>query len=142
MTLFRMYDCDFGITLNGVNYDFTHVEGLEIEDPERTKLIRGSNAGNNVGLSYREGLKEAKTVTLTVIGMSAEVHELLKTAYTAQTRMDCYCISRADGSSKIAKNAVLSQSPKQMALSDSPDSLNTALVFESFEIEEVHKSDV
>lgn len=139
MTVFKMYDCDFGVTLNGVNYDFTHVEKLEIDDPETTKLIRGSNAGNKVGISYKEGLKEAKKITLTVIGMATAVHNLLKTAYAEGTRMDCYCISRADGSSKIAKNAVLSQAPKQLSMDDSPESLNTALIFESFDIDEVHK---
>ena len=140
MAIFKMYDCDFGVTLNNVNYDFTHVENLTIEDPERTRLIRGSNAGNKTGLIYKEGLKEAKTITLTVIGITAEVHALLKKAYAEQTRLDCYTVSRVDGSSKIAKNAVLAQSPKQLTMDDSPDSLNTALVFESFDVEEVHKT--
>ncbi len=140
MTIFKMYECDFGLTLNGVNYNFTHVENMTIEDPEKTRLIRGSNAGNKLGLAYKEGLKEAKTVTLTVIGMPVEVHALLKAAYTDGTRMDCFCVSRVDGSSKIAKNAVLAQSPKQLQMDDSANSLNTALVFESFDIDEVHKT--
>ena len=140
MTIFKMYECDFGITLDGVNYDFTHVQDLVFEDPESTKLIRGSNAGNKLGLAYKEGLKEAKKITLTVIGMPADVHNLLKAAYAAQTRMDVYCVSRADGSSKIAKNAILSQSPKQLKMDDSADSLNSALIFESFDIDEVHKA--
>lgn len=141
MTIFKMYECDFGVTIDGVNYDFTHVENLEIEDPERTRIMRGSNAGNKLGLTYKEGLKEPKTVTLTVIGMSLEIFNLLKTAHANQTRMDCYCVSRVDGSNKIAKNAVLSQAPKQLSLDDSPESMNTALIFESFDIDEVHKSD-
>ncbi len=140
MTIFKMYECDFVITLDGVNYDFTHVQDLTFEDPESTKLIRGSNAGNKLGLAYKEGLKEAKKITLTVIGMPAAVHNLLKTAYGAQTRMDVACISRVDGSSKIAKNSVLSQSPKQLKMDDSPDSMHTALIFESFDIDEVHKT--
>lgn len=140
MAIFKMYDCDFGVTLNGVNYDFTHVENLQIEDPERTRLIRGSNAGNKIGLAYKEGLKEAKTITLTVIGMPAEVHALLRAAYDNKDRLDCYCVSRVDGSSKIAKNAVLAQSPKQLSMDDSAESMNTALVFESFDVEETHKS--
>lgn len=138
--IFKMYDCDFGVTLNGVNYLFTHVEDLQIDDPETTKLIRGSNAANKTGLVYREGLKEAKKVTLTVIGMTADVHNLLKQAYIDQTRMDCYCISRVDGSSKITKNAILSQSPKQMKMDDSAESMNTALMFESFDVDETHKT--
>jgi hypothetical protein len=140
MTIFKMYDCDFGVTIGGVNYDFTHVENLQIEDPERTRLIRGSNAGNKEGLVYKEGLKEAKTITLTVIGMSVEVHNLLKAAYTNKTRVDCYCISRTDGSSKIGKNAILAQSPKQLSMDDSAESMNTALIFETFDVEEIHKS--
>lgn len=140
MAIFKMYDCDFGITLEGVNYTFTHVENLQIEDPERTRLIRGSNAGNKEGLVYKEGIKEPKTITLTVIGMQPEVHALLKTAYENKTRLDCFAISRVDGSSKIAKNAILSQSPKQLNMDDSAESMNTALIFESFDVEEVHKS--
>lgn len=140
MAIFKMYDCDFGITLGGVNYNFTHVEDLQIEDPESTKLIRGANAGNTTGIVYKEGLKEAKKITLTVLGMEAAVHALLKTAYANKTRMDVYTISRVDGSSKIAKQAILSQDPKQLQMNDSPDSMNTALMFESFDVSEVHKT--
>jgi hypothetical protein len=140
MGVFKMYECDFGLTIEGVNYTFTHVENMQIEDPERTKLIRGSNAGNKLGLSYKEGLKEAKTITLTVLDIPSELHGLLKTAYAKQTRMDCWCVSRADGSSKIAKNAVLAQEPKQMQMDDSAESLNVALVFESFDVSEDLKS--
>lgn len=140
MALFKMFDCDFVVTIDGTNYTFTHVENLQLEDPERTRLIRGSNAGNKEGLVYKEGLKEAKTITLTVIGMPADVHDLLKTAYTDKTRMDVAAISRSDGSSKIAKNAILAQSPKQLNMDDSAESLNTALIFESFDVDEVHKS--
>ncbi len=138
--IFKLYDCDFGVTLAGVNYDFEHVENLQIEDPERTRLIRGGNASNKTGLVYKEGIKEAKTITLTVKGMPAELHALLKAAYADKTRMSCYCVSRVDGSSKIAKNSILSQEPKQLTLDDSSDSMNTALVFESFDISEVHKT--
>lgn len=138
--IFKLYDCDFGVTLNGVNYDFEHVQGLQIEDPERTRLVRGGNASNKVGLIYKEGIKDAKTITVTVIGISMDLHNLLKAAYNDKTRMDCYAVSRVDGSSKIAKNAILSQEPKQLTVDDSPESMNSALVFESFDISEVHKS--
>lgn len=140
MGVFKLYECDFGVTISGVNYDFEHVDNLSIEDPERTRLIRGANAGNKTGLSYKEGLKEAKTISVTVIGISMELHNLLKQAYADQTRVDCYCVSRVDGSSKIAKNAVLSAEPQQLNMDDGADSLNTALIFESFDVSEVHKS--
>lgn len=138
--IFKPYECDFGITINGQNYDFDHIVSFNTEDPERTKLIRGSNAGNKTGLVYKEGIKDAKVVTVTIIGMTAAIFTLLKTAYDNQTRMDCYCVNRADGSSKIAKNAVLSIEPKQLNVDDSAESMNVALTFESFDVSETHKS--
>ncbi len=140
MAIFKMYDCDFSLTIRGKAYTFTEVENLQIEDPERTRLIRGSNAGNKTGLVYKEGLKEAKTITLTIIGIPFELHNLLKDVYEKKERVDCNCISRVDGSSKIAKNAILAQSPKQLQMDDSAESLNTALIFESFDVSEEHKS--
>lgn len=138
--IFKPYECDFGVTINGQNYDFDHIVSFNIEDPERTKLIRGTNAGNKSGLVYKEGIKEPKTITVTIIGMSADIYNLLKGAYDDKTRLDCYCVNRADGSNKIAKNAVLSQEPRQLNLDDSPESMNVALVFETFDVSENHKS--
>jgi hypothetical protein len=138
--IFKPYECDFGITVNGQNYDFDHIVSFNTEDPERTKLIRGSNAGNKTGLVYKEGIKDAKVVTVTIIGMTSAIFTLLKTAYDNQTRMDCYCVNRADGSSKIAKNSVLSIEPKQLNVDDSAESMNVALAFESFDVSETHKS--
>lgn len=138
--IFKLYDCDFVVTIRGVNYDFEHVDGVQIEDPERTRLIRGANAANKSGLVYKEGLKDAKTVTVTVIGVSVELHNLLKEVFANKERVDFYCISRSDGSTKVAKNAVLSQEPMQLNLDDSPESLNLTLTFESFDVTEVHKS--
>ena len=140
MAIFKIYDCDFGVTLNDQNYDFEHVQNLTIEDPERTRLVRGGNASNKLGLVYKEGIKDAKTITVTIIGISMDLYNRLKQAYTERARLDCYCVSRVDGSSKIAKNAVLSQEPKQLSVDDAAESMNIALVFESFDVSEVHKS--
>ena len=58
--MFRIYDCDFGVKVDGVNYDFEHVSELSIDDPERNQLTRGSNAKTKIGLSYKDGLKDPK----------------------------------------------------------------------------------
>lgn len=140
MAVFKIYNCDFGVTLNGVNYNFEHVDKLTIEDPTKTRLTRGANASNKTGLIFHEGTKEAKTITVTILGMAADIFELLKAAHDEDTRMDVFAVSRADGSSKIAKNAVLCQEPKQLTIDDSAESMNVDLVFESFDMSEVHKS--
>ena len=140
MAVFKIYDCDFGFTYNDVKYDFEHVDEMTLENPERTRLIRGSNAANKTGIIYKEGIKDAKTLTLTIIGVSADIHNLLKQIYSAKDRVDFYCISRSDGSSKIGKNAILSQEPLQLSVSEGAESMNMALVFESYDVEEIHKS--
>lgn len=138
--IFKLYESDFGVTYKGVNYDFVHVQGLQIEDNEKTRLIRGGNASNKVGLVYKEGIKDAKIVTVTIIGMDVAIYTMLRTAYENKERLDAYCISRVDGSSKTAKDAVLSQLPQQLLVDETAESMNVSLIFESFNIEEKHKS--
>lgn len=137
--MFKLYDCDVGIKINGVNYAFEHVNSVQIEDPERNRLTRGANAGNKLGLSYKEGLKEPKRWTIPIINMSAELKGVLDSAFKNQTRLDVYVISRSNGSSKMAKNAILSNQPQQLNLDDSAESLEVSLEFETFDSGEVLK---
>lgn len=137
---FKPYECDFGFKYNGVTYNFEHVDGLQIEDPESTKLTRGANAANKTGLVYKEGLKEPKRWTVNVLSTSLEIKTLLDDIYSSQARLDVFCISRVDGSSKIAKEAIMCQPPRQLQVDDSPESLNMALIFETFDSGETYKS--
>ncbi len=138
--IFKIYDCDFGIKVNGVTYDFTHVHSLQIEDPENTKLVRGANAGNKEGLVYKEGLKDPKKITVTIMGMDVTLKGVLDGIYENKSRVDAFCVNRLDGSMKIAKNAVLSQMPQQLQIDENPDSMNVALAFESFDLTETHRT--
>lgn len=138
--IFKLYDCDLGIKIDGVSYDFEHVQEVQVEDPERNKLTRGANAGNKIGLVYKEGLKEPKRWTIPIMSMSAALKVVLDSAFEDQTRLEVFCISRTDGSSKMARNAVLSNRPQQLVLDDSPESMNVSLEFETFDSSEVHKS--
>ena len=138
--IFKIFNSDFGIKYNGGNYSFTHVASMTIEDPSNVKLVRGSNATNKEGLVFTEGLKDPFKITVTIIGMSAALKNVLDSAYSAKDRMDVYCIDRGDGSIKMAKNAVLCQKPQQLSIEESAESLNVVLIFESFDLEETHKS--
>jgi hypothetical protein len=138
--IFKLYNCDVGIKINGVGYDFEHVDEVTIEDPEFTRLSRGANAANKEGLIYKEGLKEPKRVTVAIMNMSVDLKGVLDAAYNDKSRLDVFAISRDDGSSKMAKNAVLCQQPQQLTLNDQPEAMQVRLVFESFDMSEVHKS--
>lgn len=139
--IFKIYNCDFGIKVNGVPYDFEDVAELQVEDPERNKLTRGANAKNKKGLAYREGMKDPKRWTLPILNMSAALKEVLDDAFEEQTRLEVYCIDRLNGSSKMAKEAILCNRPQQLTLNDSPDSMNVSLEFETFNSSETHKDE-
>lgn len=138
--IFKIYNCDFGIKVDGVSYDFEHVAELQIEDPERNQLTRGGNAKNKTGLAYKDGLKEPKRWTIPILNMSAELKVVLDGVFDDQTRVDVYCIDRTDGSSKMAKNAILSNRPQQLTLDDTAESMNVSLEFVTFDSAETHKS--
>lgn len=138
--VFKIYNCDFGIKVDGVSYDFEHVSELQIEDPERNQLTRGGNAKNITGLVYKDGLKDPKRWTIPILNMSAALKAVLDNCFTAQTRLDVYCIDRTDGSSKMAKNAILSNRPQQLTLDDSAESMRVSLEFVTFDSSEVHKA--
>lgn len=138
--IFKIYDSDFGFKYNGINYQFTHVQDLQIEDNEMTRLSRGANASNKLGLVYKEGIKEPKKWTVTIMDMDAALKAVLDQIHENRERLDVYCISRVDGSSKIAKDAILCQQPQQLTIDESPESMNVALIFETFNSAETHKA--
>lgn len=138
--IFKIYNCDFGIKVDGVSYDFEHVAELQIDDPERNQLTRGGNGKNKIGLSYKDGLKEPKRWTLPILNMSAALKTVLDSCFDKQSRVDVYCIDRTDGSSKMAKNAILSNRPQQLTVDESAESMNVSLEFVTFDSSETHKS--
>ena len=137
--IFKIYDCDFGLKYNDINYDFEHCDSFVIEDPETLKLIRGSNAKNKLGLPYTEGTKEAKKITVVLIGITTEMFNLLGTIYNGKERIDVFCVDRKSGSNIIGKNAMLSQRPRQLNIEESPESMNVSLMFETFDLTDTHK---
>lgn len=138
--IFKIYRCDFGIKVGGTSYDFEHVQQVTIEDPERNRLTRGNNAKNMTGLAYKDGLKDPKRWTIPILNMSVALKAVLDDCFKNQTRLEVYCIDRDDGSSKWAKNAILSNLPQQLTLDDTAESMQVSLEFETFDSSEVHKS--
>lgn len=138
--VFKLYDCDIGFKYNGVDYAFDHVAEVQIEDPERNRLTRGANAKDNIGLAYKDGLKDPKRVTIPIMAMTPALVAVFNEVYYKQGRIDWYCVARSDGSSKWAKNAVLSNRPQQLTLDETAESMNVSVEMETFELTENHKS--
>jgi hypothetical protein len=138
--IFRMSDCEFGIKYNGVDYKFDHVDSITIEDPERNAITRGANGANKIGLRYKTGVKEPKRWTVPILNMSIALKGVLDQAFEKGDRLDVYAIDSNDGSSKMAKNAVLCNRPQQLTLDESPESMQVSLEFETFDSTETHKT--
>ena len=138
--IFKLYACDVGLKIDGVSYNFEHVSSVTVEDPEFNRLTRGANGTNKIGLSYKEGLKEPKTITCVINDLSIDLKAVLDAAFAAQTRVDVFAISRIDGSSKMGRNSVLCQVAQQLTLDESPESMDVSLMFQTFDLGEVHKS--
>jgi len=136
---FKLYNCDVGFMRGGVRYDFGHVDSVTGEDPQSKKLVRGANAANKVGLLYREGVKDPHRATFTLIDLPLDIKTILDAVYENEERCDWYVIDRKTGSSKTYKDAILSNQPQQLNIDETPESLNVALVIESFNLVEVHK---
>jgi len=137
--VFKIYKCDFGIKVDGTSYDFEHVAQVQIEDPERNRLTRGNNAKNMTGIAYKDGLRDPKRWTIPILQMSAALKAVLDDCFKNQKRLEVYAIDRDTGSSKMAKNAILSNAPQQLTLDDTAESMQVSLEFETFDSSEVHK---
>lgn len=138
--IFKIYKCDFGIKVDGTSYEFEHVAQVTIEDPERNRLTRGNNAKNMTGIAYKDGLKDPKRWTVPILNMSAALKTVLDDCFKNQKRLEVYVIDRDDGSSKWAKNAILSNAPQQLTMDDTAESMQVSLEFETFDSTETHKS--
>lgn len=138
--IFKIYNCDFGIVVNGTSYLFEHVASLTVDDPERNELTRGNNASNETGVAYRSGLSEPKTWTIPILNMSAALKTLLDSCFKNQTRLDVFAVDRSEGSKKSADNAILANRPQQLTIDDSAESMQVSLEFKTFSSTEVHKS--
>lgn len=137
--IFLPYQCDFGVKIDGVAYDFDYIASLKVDDPEKNKLTRGANASNKIGLAYKEGVKEPKVWTVTIMNMSLGLKTVLDSAWRDQKRCEVYGIDRPTGSSKMAKNAILCNQPQQLSIDETAESMNIELVFETFDSNENHK---
>jgi chemotaxis regulatin CheY-phosphate phosphatase CheZ len=137
---FKIYNCDIGFKYNGVSYDLDHVDSVVEENPQMNNITRGANGSNKVGLVFKEGIKEPITYSFTAVGISQEIKALLDTIYDDQERVEFYVIDRTDGSSKIGRNAILKNKPRQLSLDETAESMNVEIIWASFDVEEVHKS--
>jgi hypothetical protein len=132
-------DSDCGFTINGVNYTFSHVDSVAIENPEKAHIVRGANSASKTGLQYKEGSTSPKILTFTMKDISSEFFTLLSGVFAASSRLDAWVIDRATGSHKTAKNSILQSEPRQLNISEGEDNLKVEFIVETFDLVEQYK---
>jgi hypothetical protein len=134
MSAIRIYDSVLTITIGETAYEVPHYNSVEIESPERVRKVRGANAGDKIGITYKEGLTEATTITVTIVDCPAELHTALAQGFEDATPMKVECISESDSSQVVASDCVLSRAPHQLSIADGAESMNLELLFETFDV--------
>lgn len=135
MSAIKLYECQVGIEVNGTNYNFDHIRSVTLENPERNNLMRGVNAPTSEGLAFKEGMMEPKTISVPVIEMAKEVFDLLRSCFDNQTRLTFFVVDK-QGQSFYGKKCLLAQTPMQLTLDDSAESMDCTLEFVTFLIEQ------
>ena len=136
--IFKPTDCDVGFTYSGVNYEF-EADQVVIEDPETKGLVRGANSKNITGLVFTEGMKTPKTVTATVMNVPGSLFAILESIYANDERIDFYIVDRKTGSSRICKESLLTQVPRQLTVGEGADAFNVEVKLNTFQISDKHK---
>ena len=140
--LLQLRKCDFGIIYNEVKYDFTeYVDGVTIEDTESKHLVRGRTGVSKKGLIYSESLHTPKRISVSLVGLRKDFFPVFRKIYAEEDRVEVYCIDRKTGNNRVFKDAVLTQEPEQLTMTDGAEEMNLTLVFESFAVENGEDND-
>lgn len=133
--MFKLYECDVGIKAEGITYQWKNISQVAFEDNERNRLTRGANATDEVGIAYKDGIKEAKRILPSILEMPSALHALFQRLFKDQVRFEFFCTSRKTGSSLFGKNCILSNRPMQLNLDETAESLEIAIEIETFKLD-------
>lgn len=144
MAFFQLLNCDIGLTIRDVNYDFEDLDVAEQEDPRQINLKRGAIGKSTSGIPYGEGWGDPMVHTFTLVNIPSALLTLLREIFNKKgiERLSGYIIDRNTGSSRTIKKAVLGAEPKQLSIGEGADSLNIQVVLRSYVSEEKHKDAV
>lgn len=129
--------CDAYFSRNGVDYNLTAViDSAQLEDPEEKQLTRGSFAGNKTGLIYTSGIKDSKTVTVRLIGLSAEYGSMLNDMYEQEERTDFKIVDRKTGRRATFKEAIIGKRIVQENMGEGgDDEMAATLILRTYQVE-------
>lgn len=135
--LIQLRKADVSFNYNGPRYDLTkYVDGVTIEDPETKHLTRGGSGKNKKGLSYGEGTKDPKKITIDFVGFPVAYLKLIRQIWEKEDRIDVSCIDRKTGDSRVFKEALVVNNIRQLTMKDGVEEANFQLLLETFDIDE------
>ena len=129
--------CDAYFSRNGADYNLTAmVDSVALENPEEKLLTRGFFAGNKTGLAYTSGIKDPKTVTVRLIGASAEYVNMLNDMYDKEERTDFKLVDRKTGRMAVYKEALIGKQLLQENMGEGGDEeMAVNLILRTYQVE-------
>lgn len=129
--------CDAYFSRGGVDYSLTgFIDTTALDDPEEKQLTRGAFAGNKTGLIYTSGIKDAKTITVRLVGLSAEYANMLNDMYEKEERTDFKIVDRKTGRRATFEDAIIGKRVVQENMGgDGDEEMAANLVLRTYRVE-------
>lgn len=134
--MLQIWNCDGGLTYNGVNYKFKDLDNVAYTFNLKNHLIRGANATNKMGILSQEGGKTPDTAEYTVVDCSKAIYSLLLQLFEERQRIDAFFIDRNTGEYIIFKDAIIRDKPRQANVAEDDTSHSFMFAVESFNVTE------
>jgi len=139
--LFQISNGDAGFSLNGLNYTFKDVDNITYTFAKKNNLTRGASGTNRVGITVKEGLKDADMCDIKIVDCSVAIYKLLLSSFEKQTRINVWFIDKKTGEGYTFKNSVITDKPRQGEIAEGIDAIHFMLKIKSFDVSEKIKDE-
>jgi hypothetical protein len=126
----RLEHCDVSVTIGGTAYSFEDVSAVALADTETHTKVRGiNNSKDTKGINVKSGLADPGTITLTLVGVTQALKNLLNATFDNDEDVGLSVVDRNGGGSIVRDNASLNTRVYQAGLSEGADELTITVTF-------------
>lgn len=114
------------ISYNGIDYEFPNVTNVTYNNPVTNNML-SSPQGNTNGISYKTGLTQGSSCTLTLRELDEDDCTLLKSIFDKGDRVDFTGFDSQTGKTLECKSAVISTDPDNGTIGDTETDFDVTL---------------
>lgn len=134
LSMLQVQNCVCGFVYNDTTYEFSDFDVLNFTYNTRNRLTRGANGANKKGISYKEGVKTADALSITIMDCEVETYDLLLKLYEKEERILFFITDKETGKRMTMGDAIITDKPRQTTVGEGEESLTFTLNLESFNV--------